>query len=287
MRARAIIEKAARGDKESIVVTEIPYQVNKAKLIERIAELVNEKKIEGIADLRDESDRDGIRIVVELKRGENAQVILNKLYTLTPMQSTFGIIFLAIVENQPRVLPLHDLLRHFIDHRKTVVIRRTQFDLKKAEERAHMLRGLALALANLDQVIKIIRGSKDPKEAKDRLMAEVSMTRAGLEKFVGMPLEEDADEEQGHGGPAPRRHPGPGDPRHAPAAPDRARARKDRGGVQGSPGPDREAASEILGSEEARARASSSRSCSRSASSTATSGARRSSPRPPTSTSRT
>ena len=190
VRARAIVEKAARGDKEAIVVTEIPYQVNKAKLIERIAELVNDKKIEGVADLRDESNREGMRIVVDLKRGENAQVILNKLYALTPMQSTFGIIFLAIVENQPRVLPLHDLLRHFIDHRKTVVIRRTQFDLKKAEERAHLLRGLALALANLDQVIKIIRASKDPKEAKDRLMAEVSMTRSGLEKFIGMPLEE-------------------------------------------------------------------------------------------------
>ena len=190
VRARAVIEKAARGDKEAIVVTEIPYQVNKAKLIERIAELVNEKKIEGVADLRDESNREGMRIVVDLKRAENAQVILNKLYALTPMQSTFGIIFLAIVENQPRVLPLHDLLRHFVDHRKTVVIRRTQFDLKKAEERAHLLRGLALALANLDQVIKIIRASKDPKEAKERLMAEVSMTRAGLEKFIGMPLEE-------------------------------------------------------------------------------------------------
>ncbi len=188
VRARALIEKAARGDKESIVVTEIPYQVNKAKLIERIAELVNEKKVEGIADLRDESDRDGIRMVVELKRGENAQVILNQLYALTPMQSTFGIIFLAIVDNQPRILPLHDLLRHFIDHRKAVVIRRTQFDLKKAEERAHLLRGLALALANLDQVIKIIRASKDPKEAKDRLTAEVSMPRAGLEKFVGTAL---------------------------------------------------------------------------------------------------
>ncbi len=188
VRAKALIEKAARGDKESIVVTEIPYQVNKAKLIERIAELVNEKKLEGVSDLRDESDRDGIRVVVELKRGENAQVILNKLYSLTPMQSTFGIIFLAIVDNQPRIMPLHDLLRHFIDHRKAVVIRRTQFDLKKAEERAHLLRGLALALANIDLVIKIIRASKDPKEAKERLMAEVSMTRAGLEKFVGMAL---------------------------------------------------------------------------------------------------
>ncbi len=191
VRAKAMIEKAARGEKESIVVTEIPYQVNKAKLVERIAELVNEKKIEGISDLRDESDRDGIRVVVELKRGENAQVILNQLYALTPMQSTFGIIFLAIVENQPRILPLADLLRHFIDHRKTVVVRRTRFDLKKAEERAHLLRGLALALANIDQVIKIIRSSKDPKEAKDRLVAEVSMTLAGLEKFIGQKLYEE------------------------------------------------------------------------------------------------
>ena len=188
VRAKAVIEKAARSEKESIVVTEIPYQVNKLKLIERIAELVNEKKIEGVADLRDESDRDGIRMVVELKRGENAQVILNQLYALTPMQSTFGIIFLAIVDNQPRIMPLQDLLRHFIDHRKAVVIRRTQFDLKKAEERAHLLRGLALALASIDEVIKIIRASKDPKQAKDRLTAEISMTRAALEKFVGMAL---------------------------------------------------------------------------------------------------
>jgi DNA gyrase subunit A len=188
VRARAVIEKAARGEKESIVVTEIPYQVNKAKLVERIAELVNEKKIEGIADLRDETSREGIRVVVELKRGENAQVVLNQLYALTPMQSTFGIIFLAIVDNQPKILPLADLLRHFIDHRKSVVIRRTQFDLKKAEERAHLLRGLALALANIDQVIKIIRASKDPKEAKERLISEVSMTRAGLEKFTGVKL---------------------------------------------------------------------------------------------------
>ncbi len=190
VRARAVIEKAARGDKESIVLTEIPYQVNKAKLVERIAELVNEKKIEGIADLRDESSREGIRVVVELKRGENTQVVLNQLYALTPMQSTFGIIFLAIVENQPKILPLTGLLRHFIDHRKSVVIRRTQFDLKKAEERAHLLRGLALALANIELVIKIIRGSKDPKEAKERLVAEVSIDRAGLEKFTGMKLPE-------------------------------------------------------------------------------------------------
>ncbi len=138
-----------------------------------------------------------MRIVVELKRGENAQVILNKLYKLTPMQSSFGIIILAIVDNQPRVLPLHDLLRHFVDHRKTVVIRRTQFDLKKAEERAHLLRGLALALANLDLVIKIIRSSKDPREAKERLTAEVSMSRAALEKFIGVALGDDAGKGKG------------------------------------------------------------------------------------------
>jgi DNA gyrase subunit A len=197
VRARAVVEKTARGDKESIVVTEIPYQVNKAKLIERIAELVNDKKIDGVADLRDESNREGMRVVVELKRGENSQVVLNKLYALTPMQSSFGIIFLAIVENQPRVLPLHDLLRHFIDHRKAVVIRRTQFDLRKAEERAHLLRGLALALANLDLVIKIIRASKDPQEAKKRLTAEVSMARSALEKFIGTELSEEGGKGKG------------------------------------------------------------------------------------------
>ncbi len=192
VRARAVIEKAARGEKESIVIIEIPYQVNKARLVERIAELVNDKKIEGISDLRDESSREGIRVVVELKRGENAQIVLNQLYALTPMQSTFGIIFLAIVDNQPKVLPLLDLLRHFLDHRKSVVIRRTQFELKKAEERAHLLRGLALALANIDAVIRIIRASKDPKEAKERLISEISMSRAGLERFTGMTMPEPA-----------------------------------------------------------------------------------------------
>jgi DNA gyrase subunit A len=191
MRARAMVEKQARGEKEAIVITEIPYQVNKAKLIERIAELVNEKKLEGIADLRDESDRDGMRIVVDLKRGENSQVILNKLYAQTAMQSTFGIIFLGIVDGGPRVCNFKELLQHFIDHRKTVVVRRTKFDLRKAQERAHMMKGLALALGNLDLVIKIIRGSADPKEAKARLVAEVSMARSGLEKFIGQKLEDE------------------------------------------------------------------------------------------------
>ena len=191
MRAKASVEKQARGEKEAIIITELPYQVNKAKLIEKIAELVNEKKIDGISDLRDESDRDGIRVVVDLKRGENSQVILNKLYAQTAMQSTFGIIFLAIVEGAPRVCNLKELLQHFIDHRKTVVVRRTRFELKKAQERAHLMMGLALALGNLDLVIKIIRASNDPKEAKARLVAEVSMTRQGLEKFIGQKIEDD------------------------------------------------------------------------------------------------
>jgi DNA gyrase subunit A len=191
MRARAVIEKQARGEKEAIVVTELPYQINKAKLIERIAELVNEKKIDGIADLRDESDREGIRVVVDLKRGENAQVVLNQLYSQTAMQSTFGIIFLAIVDGAPRVCNIKELLRYFIDHRRAVVVRRTRFDLKKARERAHLLRGLALALGNLDLVIAIIRGAPDPKEARARLVAEVSMARSALEKFIGQKLEDE------------------------------------------------------------------------------------------------
>jgi DNA gyrase subunit A len=186
VRGRAEIEASTRGDRESIVVTEIPFQVNKARLIEQIADLVNEKRIEGISAIRDESDREGMRIVVDLKRGENANVLLNRLYQLTPLQSSFGIIFLAIVEGQPRVLPLRDLLRHFLDHRRTVVVRRTRFDLAKAEARAHLLLGLALALSSLDRVIAIIRSSKDPEEAKARLTTEIAVDLAALERFLGV-----------------------------------------------------------------------------------------------------
>ncbi len=186
VRGRATIEKARKGEKESIVVTEIPFQVNKARLIEQMAELVNEKRIEGISAIRDESDREGMRIVADLKRETVAQVVLNKLFALTPLQSSFGVIFLAIVDGQPRVLPLRDLLRHFLDHRRQVVVRRTKFDLKKAEERAHLLLGLALALADLDRVIAIIRASKDPREAQARLCAEVAFERGALERFLGV-----------------------------------------------------------------------------------------------------
>jgi DNA gyrase subunit A len=171
MRARARVEKQKKTERESIIVTEIPYQVNKARLIEKIAELVREKKIEGISDLRDESDRDGMRIVIELKKDENPQVLLNQLYKHTQMQSSFGIIMLAIVNNRPKVLNLKEVIRHFIDHRREIVTRRTVFELKKAEARAHILLGLKIALDWLDSVIALIRGSKTPAEAKEGLMA--------------------------------------------------------------------------------------------------------------------
>ena len=183
MRARARIEKQKKSERESIIVTEIPYQVNKAKLIEKIAELVKEKKIEGISDLRDESDRDGMRIVIELKKDENPQVLLNQLYKQTAMQSSFGIIMLAIVGNRPKVLTLKETLRHFIDHRKDIVTRRTIFELKKAEARAHILEGLKIALDWLDAVIELIRESKTPAEAKEGLMAGKFADPAWLEKM--------------------------------------------------------------------------------------------------------
>ena len=187
MRARARVEKQKKTERESIIVTEIPYQVNKAKLIEKIAELVREKKIEGISDLRDESDRDGMRIVIELKKDENPQVLLNQLYKHTQMQSSFGIIMLAIVHNRPQVLTLRDVIRHFVDHRREIVTRRTIFELKKAEARAHVLNGLKIALDWLDAVIELIRNSKTPAEAKEGLMTGIFSDDAWLEK-MDLPL---------------------------------------------------------------------------------------------------
>jgi DNA gyrase subunit A len=189
MRARAAIETQKRGERQSIIVSEIPYQVNKAKLLERIAGLVREKKIEGVSDLRDESDRDGIRIVIDVKRGEVPEVLLNQLYKLTPMQSTFGIILLAIVDNQPQVLTLKQMLQHFLNHRKRVVIRRTRFDLRKAEERAHILEGILKALDNLDEVIATIRSSHTPADARERLMAGFALSRAQAQAILDMRLQ--------------------------------------------------------------------------------------------------
>ncbi len=188
MRARAAIEKLSR-DREAIVVTEIPYQVNKAKLIERIAELVRDKKIEGISDLRDESDREGMRIVIELKKDEPAQVILNNLYKMTPMQTSFGIILLAIVHNQPRILTLREALGCFIEHRKDVVRRRTIFELRKAEARAHILEGLKRALEILDQVIALIRASKEPATAKEGLMTQFQFSAEQAQAILDMRLQ--------------------------------------------------------------------------------------------------
>ncbi len=189
LRARALIERQKRTEKESIVITEIPYQVNKARLVERIAELVQEKKIEGISDLRDESDREGLRVVVELKRDAVAQIILNQLFKHTQMQVTFGIILLAIVHGQPRTFNIKDMIQQFVEHRKEVVTRRCQFDLGKAEANAHILEGLKIALDNLDRVIALIRSSKAPKEAKEGLMAKFSLSEAQAQAILEMRLQ--------------------------------------------------------------------------------------------------
>src|SRR5580698_5355579 len=183
LRAKAATEKIGK-DREAIIVTEIPYQVNKARLIETTAGLVNEKKIEGISEIRDESDRDGMRIVFELKRGEQAEVILNNLYKHTQLQINFGVIMLSIVAGQPRELGLADVLRRFIDHRIDVVRRRTDYLLRKAREREHILLGFKRALDNLDAVIKLIRDSKTPREARDRLMAFEAPNAVADQKFT-------------------------------------------------------------------------------------------------------
>ena len=188
LRARAAVERLGR-DREAIIVTEIPYQTNKAKLIERIADLVRDKRLEGISDLRDESDREGMRIVIELKKDEPAQVVLNNLYKMTPMQSSFGIILLSIVHNQPRILNLRDMLVCFIDHRKEVVRRRTVFELKKAEARAHILEGLKRALDLLDEIIALIRASKEPAAAKEGLMTRLLFSAEQAQAILDMRLQ--------------------------------------------------------------------------------------------------
>ena len=188
VRAKAKIEREHTG-RESIIVTEIPYQVNKSRLIEKIAELVREKKIEGVSDLRDESDRDGIRIVIELKRGEMAEVVLNNLYKHTQMENTFGIIMLALVGAQPHVLGLKKILTYFLQHRRDVILRRTRYELRKAEERAHILEGLKIALDHLDEIIALIRASKNPAEAKEGLIANYSLTEIQAQAILDMKLQ--------------------------------------------------------------------------------------------------
>ncbi|HXJ09217.1 MAG TPA: DNA topoisomerase (ATP-hydrolyzing), partial [Burkholderiales bacterium] len=170
MRARTHFEEIGKGDRQAIIVDELPYQVNKKALLEKIAEYVTDKKIEGISDLRDESDRSGMRIVIELKRGELPEVVLNNLYKQSQLQDTFGINMVALVDNQPRLLSLKELLEAFISHRREVVTRRTVYELKKARERGHILEGLAVALSNVDEVIELIKKAPSPAEAKSGLM---------------------------------------------------------------------------------------------------------------------
>jgi len=188
MRAKVVIETQKKTERQSIVVVEIPYQVNKARLVEKIAELVKEKKLEGISDLRDESDREGMRVVIELKKDENPTIILNHLYKQTQMQSSFGIIMLAIVNSRPRILSLRETIDFFVEHRKEIVTRRTIFDLKKAEARAHILEGLKIALDNLDEVIALIKASASPADAKVGLMERFALSDLQAQAILDMRL---------------------------------------------------------------------------------------------------
>ena len=189
VRGRAEIETMEKGDRERIIINELPYQVNKAKFVEKIAELVRDKRLDGVSDLRDESDRDGIRVVVELKKGTVGQVVLNSLYKNTQLQDTFGVILLALVNQQPRILNLKEFLHHFILFRKEVVTRRTEFDLKKAREKEHILEGLATALDNLDAVVQLIRDADDPVTARDGLMAEFGLSEIQAKAILEMRLQ--------------------------------------------------------------------------------------------------
>jgi len=188
MRARAQIEERESSGKQQIVVTEIPFQVNKSRLVEQIADQVRDKKIEGVSDLRDESDRDGMRVVIELKRDANADVVLNQLYKRTTMQSTFGAIMLALVNGQPKVMGLKEILQHFVDHRHAVIVKRSEFDLKEARAREHILEGLKIAVDHIDEVIKIIRGAKDVETADAALRERFGLSERQSKAILDMRL---------------------------------------------------------------------------------------------------
>jgi DNA gyrase subunit A len=190
LRAKVVVETEERTERERLIVTEIPYQVNKVTLIKKIAELVQEDRIKGISDLRDESsDREGVRVVIELKRGEIPLVVLNNLYKHTPLETTFGVIMLALVNNRPEVLNLKQILHHFLEHRREVIVRRTAFELRKAEERAHILEGLKIALDHLDAVITLIRGSQSPDEARAGLIRQFGLTEIQANAILDMRLQ--------------------------------------------------------------------------------------------------
>ncbi|MGW8301894.1 MAG: DNA gyrase subunit A [Desulfobacterales bacterium] len=189
IRARLLVEKDKRTQRETLVITELPYQVNKAKLIEKIAELIRDKNIEGIQFVRDESDREGMRIALGLKKDQIAGVIINQLYKHTRLETSFGIIFLAVVNGRPEILNLKEILQYFVLHRKEIIIRRTRYDLKKAEDQAHILEGLKIALDNLDEVVALIRASKSPAEAKDQLIKKFSLSEKQAQAILDMRLQ--------------------------------------------------------------------------------------------------
>jgi len=189
VRARVVVETDKKTDRETIVVTELPYQVNKAKLIEKIAELMKNRQIEGLQYVRDESDREGLRIAMGLKKAQFSGVIINQLYKHTQMATSFGIILLAVVDNRPRLLTLKECLEYFIMHRQDIIIRRTRYELKKAEARAHILEGLKIALDNLDDVVALIRGSKSPGEARERLIEKFDLTQIQAQAILDMRLQ--------------------------------------------------------------------------------------------------
>lgn len=189
LRAKAFVEEDEKTERESIIITEIPYTVNKARLIEKIADLVREQKIKDISDIRDESDRDGMRVVIELKRGTIGEVVLNQLYKSTQMQMSFGVILLALVNNQPQVMNIREVLNHFLRFRREIILRRTRFDLKKAENRAHILEGFLIALKNIDAIIKLIRGSQTPEEAKSGLIDKFALTEIQSQAILEMRLQ--------------------------------------------------------------------------------------------------
>ena len=188
MRGKASVEELDSG-KERIIISEIPYQVNKANLVEKIAELVRDKKLEGISDLRDESDKDGIRVVIECKRDAIGEIILNNLYKYTQLQDTFGVILLALVDGVPKIMGLKEILNHFLDFRREIILNRTKFELEEAEARSHVLEGLKKALENIDQVISIIRGSKDPGSAKKSLIETFSFSKKQTKAILEMRLQ--------------------------------------------------------------------------------------------------
>ncbi|MDX1775264.1 MAG: DNA gyrase subunit A [Desulfobulbales bacterium] len=189
LRSRTEIEKSKKANRESIVITEIPYQQNKASLIEKIAILIKDKKIDSISEVRDESDRRGMRIVLDLKKGEIADIVLNQLYKMTPLQRSFGVILLSIVNGRPEILNLKQILQHFLLHRKTIVYRRTAYDLRKTEEKAHILAGLKIAISNLDEVVELIKASPGPKEAKQGLAAKYELTEIQAQAILDMRLQ--------------------------------------------------------------------------------------------------